>query len=422
MALVKEYFDLTKKYMDEYGENTILLMQVGSFFEVYGKRIRDTDEYNGSRILEFSKICDFNITEKNVSLGKEQVYMAGFKDVAIDKHLKKIQAAGFTAVVYTQDEQAKNTTRSLVGIFSPGTYFSLESDKITNNTCCVWVDFVENKSGIIKGKHVVVGVSNIDIYTGKTSMFQFKETYINNPTTYDELERFISIYNPSEVIFISNLPRDEIGKVIKYVNIQAKIVHTIPLVSDAENNKVKNALRCEKQVYQKEILERFYKNIDYSVFMQNFYENHIASQSFCYLLDFIYQHNPHLVHKISEPFFENYSDRLVLANHSLKQLNIIDDNNYNGKYSSVLKMLNLCITSMGKRQFAQQFLNPTMNETFLNQEYDITEYMLVQKGKYDFLKNKLTDLKDISKWTRQIYMKKISPKLVYQIYKSHCRY
>ena len=36
MSLIKEYFELTKKYQDEYGNNTILLMQVGSFFEVYG--------------------------------------------------------------------------------------------------------------------------------------------------------------------------------------------------------------------------------------------------------------------------------------------------------------------------------------------------------------------------------------------------
>ena len=47
-----------------------------------------------------------------------------------------------------------------------------------------------------------------------------------------------------------------------------------------------------------------------------------------FLLDFVYQHNPHLVNKISEPIFENCSDRLILANHSLKQLNVIDDNNY----------------------------------------------------------------------------------------------
>ena len=32
MSLINEYFELTKKYQDEYGENTILLMQVGAFF------------------------------------------------------------------------------------------------------------------------------------------------------------------------------------------------------------------------------------------------------------------------------------------------------------------------------------------------------------------------------------------------------
>ncbi len=417
MALIKEYFDLTKKYIDEYGENTILLMQCGAFFEVYGKRLQESDEYNGSRILSFSKICDLVITEKNVSLGKEQVYMSGFKDIGVDKYLKKLQDAGFTAVVYVQDEQAKNTTRSLAGIYSPGTYFSLDSEQITNNTSCIWIDYVENKSGIRKGKHVVVGISNIDIYTGKTSIFQFNEAYVNNPTTYDELERFISIYKPSELIFISNLSSCEMDTIVKYAGIQSKIIHKISL-GDEFGKKVEQALCCEKQIYQKEILERFYKNSEVSTFIHNFYENHIASQAFCYLLNFIYQHNPHLVYKISEPAFENYSDRLILANHSLKQLNIVDDNNYNGKYSSVVKMLNLCLTAMGKRKFANMFLNPTMNETHLNTEYDITEYMLNGKNKYDFLKSKLSELRDISKWTRQMYMKKVSPKLIHQIYKN----
>jgi hypothetical protein len=30
----------------------------------------------------------------------------------------------------------------------------------------------------MKGKYIVVGISNIDIYTGKTNIFQFKEIYI----------------------------------------------------------------------------------------------------------------------------------------------------------------------------------------------------------------------------------------------------
>ena len=33
---------------------------------------------------------------------------------------------------------------------------------------------------------------------------EYNELFINNPCTFDELERFISIYNPSETIIISN--------------------------------------------------------------------------------------------------------------------------------------------------------------------------------------------------------------------------
>ena len=36
MALIKDYFEKTKKHIDEFGELTIVLMQVGAFFEVYG--------------------------------------------------------------------------------------------------------------------------------------------------------------------------------------------------------------------------------------------------------------------------------------------------------------------------------------------------------------------------------------------------
>ena len=36
MALIKEFFELTKKYEEEYGSATVFLIQVGSFFECYG--------------------------------------------------------------------------------------------------------------------------------------------------------------------------------------------------------------------------------------------------------------------------------------------------------------------------------------------------------------------------------------------------
>jgi len=448
MTLIKNYFDLTKKYIFEYGEKTILLMQVGAFYEVYGIRNKNTDKIHNSQIHDFSKICELNIVDKNICITEikkdESIVMAGFKDIMIDKYIKKLQEAGYTTVVYTQDEQTKNTSRNLAGIFSPGTYFNNEQDacdesssrnKLTNNTMCIWIEAIESKLIEPKGKFVMVGISNIDIYTGKTTLYQYKETYIHNPTTYDELEKFVSIYEPTEVIIISNLSTCEIEDIISFSNIKSLLIHKISLVSTNDNTTntnefTKKARNCEKQVYQKEVLERFYNINDFGVFMQNFYDNSIATQSFCFLLDFIYQHNPYLVHKISEPSFENNSDRLLLANHSLRQLNIID-NDYHGAFSSVEKVLNLCLTPMGKRKFSYDLLNPSKNIEFLRGEYNITEYLLglettssretqiintmIYNGS---IRSKLSKIKDVSKWNRQLHMKKITPNSLYQLYKN----
>jgi len=35
-GIYSEYFQLTREYKTKYGKNTLLLMQVGAFFEVYG--------------------------------------------------------------------------------------------------------------------------------------------------------------------------------------------------------------------------------------------------------------------------------------------------------------------------------------------------------------------------------------------------
>ena len=419
MALIKEYFELTQHYLSKYGENTILLMQVGSFFEVYALLDKATDTISGSKIEEFSRMCDLNIAEKNSSIGKDCVLMAGFKDNGLDKYVKKIQEAGYTSVVYTQEETdiAGKFIRKCAGVFSPGTFFNNDTTVLTNNTTCIWIELV-GATILKKEATIIVGISNIDIYTGKTSVFEFSKKYMNNPTTYDELERFISIYNPSEVIIITNVSREkEIDDIINYANIRCDLIHRIHLTRDTEA--IIKAKNCEKQTYQHELLRRFYGSKLDRDNISLFNEHNVATQSFCFLLDFMYQHSPNLVNKIHKPVFENCSNRLVLANHSLKQLNIIDDQNYNGRHSSVLKMLNLCLTPMGKRKFAYNFLHPTTDVHFLQREYDITEYILsLSLIETQNIKTKLAEIRDIAKWERQVFMKKISPKSFASLYKN----
>ena len=222
MALVQEYFQLTEKYVSEYGEKTILLMLVGVFYEVYGKK-EENGNYSGSRILDFAEICELQIAEKKVcNNSQQQIVMAGFKETYLEKYLKKLQNIGFTSIVFNQEEKNKKITRSLDAIYSPGTFFSQDSVKLTNNITCIWVDVINYK----REKLVIVGMANIDIYTGKSNIFEYEEKYVLNPTTFDELERFISIYEPSECIFISNVPESE-DTIIQFANIKSNLIHKI---------------------------------------------------------------------------------------------------------------------------------------------------------------------------------------------------
>jgi len=427
MSLIKDYLEKVKSHSEEFGEYTLVLIQNGAFFEVYGLK-DDHDEIHGCKLSDFSRICDLNIVDKKAAGDKHvlidglKVVNAGFKDHLLDKYIKKLQDSGYTVVVYEQDEQCANTTRSLTGVYSPGTYFSSDTDKITNNTCCIWIETIKQGWKNRDKLDVFIGASVIDIYTGNTFMMEFSEPYIKNPTTFDELERFISIHNPSETIIISSLSKTDVDDIIGYTNINSKLIHFVSLFNSKEQKVSKNyqrAINCEKQTFQLQLLNTFYKINDVNTFMEPYIEHVFATQSFCYLLDFIYQHNPNLIYKVSEPLFENSNKKLVLANHSLKQLNIIDDDNYKGKYSSVVKMLNECVTSMGKRKFSSIFLNPITDENILQNEYNIIEILLpyVDTNDYKFIKTHLSTIKDLSKINRQIMLKKVSPKQIYHLYK-----
>jgi len=420
MALVKEYLDLTKKYKADYGEKTILLMQVGSFLEVYAL-INPDGTYTGSNIVEFAQINEMVIAEKNTCVGNLKVAMAGMGVAYVDKYIQKLQEHDYTIVIYKQDINGKNTTRSLAEIISPGTFFPAETAQLSNNMMCIWLH--KSPSTKLMPSQVTLGIANIDIYTGKTSLFQFAANYHHNPATYDELERYISAYRPSECLFVANMPERLITDIIGFVGLEHTKIHKIDLSEGLcpynpdkgqspydpnRNSMVTFAKNAEKQIYQTEILKKFFPHL--STFYEMFPTHHIALQAFCFLLDFVYQHSPNLVKKLSEPVFENYTDKLMLANHSLHQLNIIDDMRHTGRYRSVGSLLNNCVTTMGKRHFLYHLHYPITHEPTLQASYDITEHLL-SRGEAIWLniRQQLTTITDLEKFSRKVVTRKITP-------------
>jgi len=403
MGIVEEYLSLTKKWKNEYGEKTIVLMQVGSFFEVYALEESD-GSYSGSNIVDFSLINDMVISNKQASVYNKPVKMAGFGTPQLEKYVKKLQERDYTVCIYVQDIQGKNTSRSLAEIISPGTFFNSEQEKLSNNIICIWLHASSGSKMIASS--FCIGVSVVDVLTGNSFISQFQVENFHNPCTYDELEKMVSVYKPSECIFISNVSSHHNEEVMQYIGIENCKIHNI-LVND-ETTLGKNALNAEKQIYQAKVFSQFFPDKE-DIFKSNYTEHFIAMQSFTFLLDFVYQHSPHLVNKLTMPEFHMYTEKLILANHSLKQLNMLDDDRHIGKCKSVASLLNNSVTCMGKRAFAHTINNPLTSPEPLSQMYNITEYLLNSEV-WEKYRTHLTGISDMEKFARKLVIKRTSPK------------
>ncbi len=422
-SIYGEYFKYTEEYQAKYGKHSVVLMQVGAFFEVYGIKLADGDDIVRSQITHFAEICQLNVSAKTQTYENGTIVMAGFRDFTIDKYITKLTENGYTVPVFVQEKDGKVIRRVLDKVYSPGTFISCETDSnntISNNIMTIWFDVYKPFAKSVQSRDTMVyGVSVVNIFTGQSFIFQHETPFYMNVTTFDELERFISIYSPSEIIIISPFDKPTIQSISQYAGIHTSVVHLIDS-TDLKNEKI---MRCTQQRYLKEVLSFFYKEDTFDI-CKEFQEHILATQSFCYLLNFIQEHNPTLVRRICLPEFNNTSKRVILPNHTLLQLNIIGDmsaeNKKMGKLSSIMSLLNKCNSPMGRRLFQHQLTNPTFDESWLSTEYSMIANM-TDGEHYDMVdsfRKQLSKLRDIDKICRQIVVKTIYPSSIYLLYTS----
>lgn len=439
MSIFEQYFSITEKYKKEYGNNTILLMQVGGFYEMYGLHNNGTYINKHSSFKDICLYCGLKMTDKELGGEKysETLSMAGFRTYSLDKYLKLIIEAGYVCVVYDQDEQKSGTTRSLQGVYTPGTFFDTDDTTLSNTLVCLWIHKYKNV--------IIIGASSINVLTGQSYIYEYERLYDFSPETFDELERFISTFFPNEIIVIHNIQSSNNTEFMRLINIPPKTRTCVIDISKSnsktlENIQEKRAHNCFKQTYQDEIYSRFFGNKLTPQCESLFNENTIASQSYCFLLDYIYQNNPYLISNIELPVFENTSKRVVLGNHSLKQLNIIkqyntqnSQNKYSNsyietysesnkehkkRYSSICDLLNYCKTSMGSRLFHYTMTHPHSDSKLLNVIYNTTDYCAnkMELSNFNDIVCSLKNVYDIEKIKRKIYINRTTYEDIHKIY------
>jgi DNA mismatch repair protein MutS len=429
-SMISEYFNKLEEYKIKFGNKTFLLWQCGSFYEIYGLKKYDdnnniTTDYG---LLEFSRILECRIANKG-KFKSTPLEMAGFTiNKPLNKYVPKLIQDGYTVVVWEEYaekivKKRKTKLRRMKGVYSSSTIFESNKKKLSNYCCVVWIEQYIGDT-FNKFPYLHCGISLIDNFTGKSKLFEFRyeNNNIHNSTAFDQLERFISIYNPSETIFIHNYKsNNKINDIIQFIGLNSDKIHTISLLE--KGNLSIKAKRCEVESFQNEIFTNVFKIPDFNFFMkQTQMDVYIHSaNSYCFLLDFIIQHNAELLKCIDKPVYEQNNDSVYLATHCLKQLNIIDTGqSINNKFSSVLRMMNRCKTAMGRRSMKNIILHPSTNIVDLNKSYEIMEYIIKNISTAQELdyRNGMNNIRDIQKLYRKVYLNMLTQNDIPLIYYS----
>ena len=118
--ILYEYDKYVKKYKNIYGQNTIVLIQLGSFFEICAS----LNDKKGE--IDIHHICD-NIL--SIAVGKKVIksensleyLMAGFPLISQEKHISNLLNNEYTVVLIEQTTEPPNPEREMTRILSPGT-------------------------------------------------------------------------------------------------------------------------------------------------------------------------------------------------------------------------------------------------------------------------------------------------------------
>jgi len=390
--IIDEYLDYTKTYKEKYGERCIVLMQVGSFFEIY----TITDNITDNEVFIIADLCSIQTSRKNKAISevsRTNPIMAGFPLHSISKFTQILLNNNYTIVLVEQVTEPPNPKRAVTEILSPGANINI-SNKQSNYMMVIFYE-------IING-FVIAGISGIDLSTGKTFVYEVGSTKQDPEFAHDEIFRFISTYNPIELVILSAQLKDEDKKaILKKLNINKILVHY-----KWENCEYINFFNSI--INQKEILDKAFfvkKGLISIIELLNLERFTIARVAFCCLLQFAYEHNSDIIKELQEPeIFEN-SKNMTIEYNSAVQLNIL---RLYQNDKPLMDILNKCITAFGARAFKDKLLLPMTNIVNIKKSYDDIDILLKNKI-FQNIRKYLSNIVDLERMKRKMVLNKMPP-------------
>lgn len=408
---IDEYINLQVKYDAIYDQKCVVLMETGSFLEIYGV---DNDDEKIGDVKGVAELLNIQTTRRNKKIlenSRKNPLMAGFPTHAMNRFVNILLGANYTVILVEQHNVGgKKFKREVSRILSPGTYIDETFDGSANNIVSVFIDaFGGGGVGGGMGERYVVGVSVLDLSTADAHVYEiYSDAGSNNGMkVFEEAYRFVESFNPSEIVIktrgVKKLNGDDVKDIF---NINGRVSHI-------RFNEIGQEVKLE---YQNSVLGKVYKNCGLLTPIEfvGLESKIVALVSYVMLLQFAYEHDEKIVQKIGKPKFWKDKKHMILTNNTLYQLNIVRDGagsrGCGAGIGSLFDVINGTKTAMGKRLLNFRLLNPIVNKADLEKRWDcMDKFADLESGEISDLVEQLLVICDIERYHRKIAVGVIHP-------------
>lgn len=382
--LTEVYFDLQVHFENKYGKDALVLMEIGTFFEVYEV---NNDAMKIGKAKEIAELLNIQLTRKSKAVLENSVsnpLLAGVPAVSLDRYLSRlIDTKKYTIIVVKQKGEMPNIKRYVSNIISPGTNFEYLNEPCENNIVSLTID--EN-SGIYS-----VGYAAIDVSTGKTICNEIHSTRDDKTYALDEAFNLLQTYATSEVII--TLDSKEIN--------QAWIIHYLELESlHYSFNTKRFKISFQNALFIRVFaINSFLSAIEFLDLERYPY----TTESLAVLIDFIIEHDESIIEKMNKPTFLGNNRYMYIGNNAMEQLSVISRDPSD---ITLLDLVDKTSTAFGKRLLKERLLNPICDKDLLEKRYDLTERLIPNINRFE---THLKQIYDLERITRRIKLRKLHP-------------
>ena len=243
-TLYEEYYEQCDFYKNKFGENVVVLIQVGAFYEMY--QSPNETNFKGQNLDEISNFLDITKTRKDKSKepSEKNPYMAGITLNSLTKYANILLKRNMTVVIIDQDLYDP-TMRAVSNILTPSVN-TFDTTKNSNYVIFLYIEVNDNIN--TTKKNINIGMCAIDAVLSNVYFYESSDTN----SCLDDATSFYNHFNVNELFIyeINNTNGEKQQNVFNKMNIKCNFLKKYSKID----------INYTKIVFQNNMLNKIYSN------------------------------------------------------------------------------------------------------------------------------------------------------------------